>query len=313
MEYHTLGKTGLKVSVIGFGASTLGGAYGDLDEKTGIEAVHVAIESGINYFDTAPYYGALKSERVLGLALRGIPREKYYLATKVGRYGVADFDFSAKTVTQSVHDSLGRLGVDYFDIIQVHDIEFGDIKQVINETLPALHKLKELGLVKYIGVTGLPLKALHTVTSQVEVDIILSYCHYHLADSSLASYIPELKEKNIGIINASFLSMGLLTLSGPPAWHPAPANLKELCKKAAEHCKSRGSDISKLATKFALANKDIATNLLGLSTPEQVKAAIEAVVNSKITEEEQAILNEVADILKPVQGLTWPSGLPENN
>jgi len=313
MQYRTLGKTGLQVSVIGYGAGPLGGVYGKFSDDEGIEAVRTAIKHGINYIDTAPYYGITKSETLLGKALVSIPRDKYILATKVARYGVDDFDFSATSVVNSVKASMKRLCVDYIDVIQVHDIEFGDLNQVIKETLPALRKLKEDGLVRNIGVTGLPIKALHTITSQTEVDLILSYCHYHLADSSLTQYIPELQKDKIGVVNASILSMGLLTLAGPPSWHPAPQELKDKCKEAAQYCDDKGYDISKLAVKWALKNKDIATNLVGMAKPEEVLQNVATVENSEITADEEKILSEVAKILAPVHGTTWIQGDPKNN
>lgn len=129
------------------------------DEEEGIRSVHAAFAAGINFFDTSPYYGALRSEQVLGRALQGLPRNKVVLSTKVGRYGPEQqhFDFSAARVTASVQESLQRLQTDYIDIIQCHDIEFGDLDQVVSETLPALVRLRDQGIVRHIGITGLPL------------------------------------------------------------------------------------------------------------------------------------------------------------
>lgn len=118
MEYRTLGKTGLKVSALGFGASPLGGVFGDIDEAEGIRAVHAAVDLGINFFDVSPYYGLTRAETVLGKALKEIPRDRYYVATKVGRYGADQFDFSARRVAASVDESLARLNVDYSDEIK---------------------------------------------------------------------------------------------------------------------------------------------------------------------------------------------------
>ena len=147
MKYRPLGRTGLEVSVLGFGGSSLGNAFREIDDSEGIRTVHVAVDHGINLIDTAPFYGLTKAETVLGKALREIPREKYLLATKVARYGYKekDFDFSAERVTRSVDESLARLGVDYVDFIQVHDMEFGSIEQIVTETIPALRKVQAAG------------------------------------------------------------------------------------------------------------------------------------------------------------------------
>src|ERR1700681_379270 len=115
MEYRTLGKTGLKVSALSFGASSLGGVFKPVDESVAIRSVHTALDLGINYIDVAPFYGLTKAETVLGKALRSVPRDKYYLATKIGHFGQAEFDFSAARTFRSVDASLARMGVDYID------------------------------------------------------------------------------------------------------------------------------------------------------------------------------------------------------
>ncbi|EFA76550.1 aldo-keto reductase [Heterostelium album PN500] len=310
MEYRTLGKTGLKVSLLSYGGSPLGGIYGHNDEKKAIESVHYAIKNGINFIDTSPYYGKTLSESVLGRALAGIPRDKFIMGTKVGRYDTNDFNFSYDRIIESVKESLDRLNLEYLDIVQCHDIEFGDLHQVINESIPALLKLKSDGLVRHIGVTGYPLKALKTVAeSHPSLDVVLSYCHFCLNDSSLDDIIPTLKSQNIGIINASFLNMGMLTERGPPEWHPAPTQLRELAAKASQLCKSRGSDISKLALQYTFSHPDIATNLVGMPCIENIDD------NLKTMREpiDKQLLSEVLDIFKPMKNYQWKSGKPENN
>jgi len=146
MKYRELGNTGMKVSELGFGASSLGGVFHSFDEHRGIDAVFAAVDAGINIIDVSPYYGHYKAETVLGKALKDIPRDKFYLSTKVGRYGkdgVNTWDYSAKRAKESVYESLERLHIDYIDIINVHDIEFqgrmeGGLQKVADETLPAL-------------------------------------------------------------------------------------------------------------------------------------------------------------------------------
>lgn len=119
MIYKTLGQTGLRVSILGFGAAPLGNEYGRVDPIEGMQAVHYAIEQGINYFDVAPYYGRTLAETRLGQALIG-HRDKVILATKAGRHGdgvETGFDFSAKGIIRSLEDSLLRLKTDYIDIL----------------------------------------------------------------------------------------------------------------------------------------------------------------------------------------------------
>lgn len=311
MKYRRLGNTELHVSILSFGGSSLGGVFRNIREQEGIRAVHTALDMGINFLDVSPYYGLTKAETVLGKALQGIPREKYFLATKLGRYGddFEDFDFSASRAVTSIDESLRRLGVDYLDIIQCHDIEFGSLDQIINETIPALRNIQEQGKVRFVGITGLPLKIFSTVLDQVAVDTILSYCHYSLNDTSLEDLIPYLQAKQVGVINASPLSMGLLSQRGTPPWHPAPDEIKRVCAQAAEYCAQKGESIEKLAVQFSVQHPDIATTLVGTANPENIKKNIQWIEEPINTE----LLQEVLDILKPIHNKTWPIGRPENN
>lgn len=309
MEYRKLGDTGLEVSIIGYGASPLGNVFRKISVAEGQQSVFTAMDLGINFIDVSPYYGLTLAETVLGKALHQINREAYVLATKVGRYGDDEFDFSAERVTRSVDESLQRLNVDTVDIIQCHDIEFNSLDQIVEETIPALEKVREQGKARFIGITGLPLKIFTEVASRTQIDTILSYCRYNLYDTSLSGIIPSMTEKGIGVINASPLSMGLLTLRGTPDWHPAGEELKQVCQKAANHCIRDGVDIAKLAMQYAVANDSIATTLVGTASSEHLRRNVSAILEP-IDEE---LLKEVQEILKPVKDQTWPSGLPENN
>ncbi len=311
MQYRTLGRTGLKVSALAFGGSSLGSAFRPIDEGEGIRAVHTALDHGINLIDTAPYYGATTAETVLGKALRGVPRDKYFLATKVARYGpeATDFDFSAQRVTASVDESLARLGVAYVDFIQVHDMEFGDLEQIVNETIPALHRVKAAGKARFVGISCLPVRLFRAVLDRVPVDQIQSYCHYCLNDTALEDLLPYLREKGVGIFNSAPLAMRLLSNEGPPAWHPAPAALRAKCAEAAALCRARGSDLGKLALQFSLANTAIHTNIVGTADPHRVLQNLRDLAEPL----DQTLLADVQKILAPVHNLTWPSGRPENN
>lgn len=308
MQTRPLGKTGLNVSIFGYGASPLGGVFGQVDSAGGVRAVHAAIDLGINLFDVAPYYGLTRAETALGHALRGIPRDRYILATKVGRYRSADFDFSAARVHRSIDESLRRLQVETIDIITCHDIEFVSIDQVIDEAIPALHQARDQGKVRFIGVSGLPLKIYHTVLDRVPLDTVLSYCHHTLIDNSLADHLPYLDEKGVGIINASPFAMGLLTGHDPPEWHPASEAIRAACRRAAEHCQSRGKEIGKIALQYAVSNPAIATTLTGMRSQQEVEQNVTWLKEPPDPE----LLAEVLAILAPIHNQTWASGLAEN-
>jgi L-galactose dehydrogenase len=308
MEYRKLGQTDLDLSVIGFGTSTLGDVFGNIDSNDAIRAVHLAVDSGINFFDSSPYYGITLSETRLGEALAG-RRPRVILATKCGRYGFDQFDFSAKRVIASMDESLRRLQTDYIDLFQVHDVEFGDVQQIIDETLPALRQLQQQGKARYIGVTGYPPRLLKRIAEATPVDSILTYCHYNLLNRQMDEVLtPFTRKRGIGLINASGLCMGLLTEHGPPDWHPAPPEVREAGRKAAEFCRKHEADISEVALRFCLDNPYVASTLIGIASSQEVKTSLKLLDDST----DREFLGQVEAVLAPVLNYDWPSGRLEN-
>ena len=307
MEYREIGRTGMKVSALSFGASSLGSVFRETKESEAIAAVHTAVEMGMNFIDVSPYYGHYKAETVLGKALREIPRDRYYLSTKVGRYGkdgVNTWDYSGRRATESVYESMERLGVDYIDLINVHDIEFADLHQVVEETLPALVELREKGVVGHVGITDLQLENLQWVVDHAApgtVESILNFCHFTLNDDKLLDFLDYFEERGIGVINASPLSMGLLSQRGVPAWHPAPASLVEACRRAVEHCSAKGYPIEKLAMQFSVSEPRIATTLFSSANPANVAKNIAYVSEQPDME----LVNEVKRIIGDQQRVSW--------
>ena len=307
MEYRELGKTGLKLSALGFGASSLGGVFHDLREADGIKAVHAAVEGGINFIDVSPYYGHLKAEMVLGKALREIPRDSYILSTKVGRYGkdgVNYWDYSAKRAHDSVFESMERLGVDHIDIINVHDIEFADLHQVAEETLPALVELRDQGVVGHVGITDLQLENLKWVIEHVPegtVESVLNFCHYCLCDDKLLDFLDFFESRGIGVINASPLSMGLLSGRGAPGWHPAPEALQAACKRAAAFCEKAGYPIEKLAMQYSLGEPRICSTLFSSTREENVLRNIDYVSSPAPAE----LVAQVRKIIGDQMRVSW--------
>lgn len=302
----------MKISHLCFGASSLGSVFRSTKEAESIEAVEAAIEGGINFIDVSPYYGHYKAETVLGKALKRIPREKYYLSTKVGRYGkdgVNTWDYSAKRATESVQESMERLGIDHIDLINVHDIEFqanmdGGLQKVVDETLPALVELKKKGLVGHVGITDLQLENLKWVVEHSEegtVESILNFCHYCLNDDKLKDFIDFFESRGIGIINASPLSMGLLSQRGVPDWHPAPRPLVEACAKAAQRCAEKNYPIERLAIQYAVSNPHIAGTLFSSANPDNVKRNIQWANE----EPDWELVKEVQDIIGDQKRVSW--------
>ncbi|MDD6891503.1 MAG: aldo/keto reductase [Bacteroidales bacterium] len=308
MLYNELGKTGMRISQLGFGASSLGGVFHSIREQEGIEAVSAALEGGINFIDVSPYYGHLKAETVLGKALKELPRDKYYLSTKVGRYGkdgVNLWDYSARRAKESVYESMERLHIDHIDLINVHDVEFADLRQVVEETLPALVELRQEGVVDHVGITDLQPENLRWVIEHSEegtVESVLNFCHYCLNDDLLVEFLDFFEERGIGVINASPFSMGLLSTRGAPDWHPAPASLKEACARAAAYCEQQGYPIDKLAVQYSTClNPRIASTLFSSASPANVRKNI-AYVNEPIDPE---LVKKVQEIIGDQLRVRW--------
>lgn len=310
MIYSQLGNTNIKVSNLSFGASSLGGVFHDIDEQKAMEAVHVAIGLGINYIDVAPAYGGTKAETVLGIALKDIPRDAYYISTKVGKhtpigsYGKDSFDYSNAGIRKSLDESAARMGVDYFDIVHLHDIEYNNRQHTewaLNEGLQTLLDLKDEGRIGAIGIGMYPVDLWETVIQEGIIDVGLSHNLYCLNDTRLESLLPLAFSKGIGMISASPFSSGLLTSRGAPDWHPATLEQRAVFTAAAVHCKKQGTDIEKLAIQFSSQNPNIATTMFSSANPESVRRTI-AWSSESIDEN---LLGEVQNILAPVSNQNW--------
>lgn len=308
MQNRPLGQTGLEVSILGFGGAPLGDEYGNVSESEGAAAVHAAIDHGVNFIDVAPYYGRTLAEERLGRALEG-RRGEVVLATKCCRYDRRGFDFSAARVHSDIDACLTRLRTDYLDLFQVHDVEFGDRSQILEETLPAMREVQASGKARFIGITGLPVHMLRDLASEFPVDTVLSYCHYNLMIDDLASVlVPLASERGMGLINASPLHMGILSTGGEQAWHPAPDEVKAAGRRVADLCESRGTDIVTVALRYALDYEGVATTLCGMRTPDEVHHNLRILE----TENDPELLAEIDAIVAPVRNRTWHEGLPEN-
>jgi aryl-alcohol dehydrogenase-like predicted oxidoreductase len=311
MQRRTLPHTGLDVPTMAFGAAALGGIYDPADDAESVRTVHAAVEAGVDLIDTSPYYGAGRSESVLGRALRDLRRDSYLLSTKCGRYGLGDFDFSPGRVAASIDESLGRLGLDHVDIFLLHDIEFVPLGPVIGESLPALERVKRDGKARFVGFSGLPLAVFERVVPAGAgvIDVVLSYCHHTLFDTTLLGLLPLLERHQIDLVNASPTSMGLLTEQGPPAWHPAQEAVRAACGRAATRCRDRGADIATVAVGFSCANPAVPTTLVSAEDRARLRSNIDAVSRPPDPE----LLAAVCGDLDAIRDQSWPSGLPENN
>ncbi len=310
MEYNPLGKTGLNVSALSFGASALGGVFGSVDEATAIAAVHAALDAGINYFDVAPAYGGTRSETVLGKALKGIDRSRYYLSTKVGKYtdpivyGKDSLDYSEARIRRSLDESAERLGTNYFDIIHIHDIEYQNRQHTewaLTEGLQTVQQLKCEGRTGALSFGIYPLDLWQRILRDYEIDAALIHNHYCLNDTTLLDLLPLAAEKGIGVINASPFGSGLLTDRGPADWHPANKEERTVFQKAADLCKQQGTTISKLALQFSGQHSGVPTTMFSTANPASVVRNVQW-HEEKLDEE---LVKEVQAVLTPVMNKQW--------
>jgi len=310
MYTRQLGKTDLQLPILSFGASSLGAEFRSITLDEAVQSVRVALDCGLNFIDTSPFYGRGMSEVLLGVALKGVSRESYTIGTKLGRYDLTHFDFSARRVAESVDVSLHRLGCGHLDILLCHDIEFVPMQQIVDETLPALRKAREAGKVRYIGFSGYPQKIFKFICDQAAVDCVLSYNQYTLQNTRFADEtLPWLKARGIGAMNAGPFSARLLTNAPLPAWLKEPEEVKAAARTAARHCASKGVDIARLALQFSIAHPDIATTIAGSANPVNIRQW------AKWADEplDETLLREVQDIFAPVKNLGHVEGLAENN
>jgi aryl-alcohol dehydrogenase-like predicted oxidoreductase len=310
MQTRLLGTTGLQLPILSFGASSLGAEFRAVKLDEALESVRVALECGLNFIDTSPFYGRGMSEVLLGIALQDVPRDSYTLCTKLGRYDLEHFDFSARRVAESVDVSLHRLRTNHLDIVLCHDIEFVPMQQIVDETIPALRKIQQAGKVRFIGFSGYPMKIFKFILDQTSVDCVLSYNQYTLQNTRYADEIvPYLKAKGVGVMNAGPFSARLLTNAELPKWLKEPEEVKAAARKAANLCADRGSDIAKLAVQFSCANPEIATTVAGSANPNNIRKWAQWLAEPI----DQELLREVQTIFAPVKNLGHKEGLPENN
>lgn len=304
METTRLGPDGPAISVLALGGASLGGVYRPVSQADADETVAAALDAGVNLIDVAPYYGQTRAETALGHALRGVQRDRYVLMTKVGRYGDDEWDFSRDRVLREFDASLKRLGVDYVDVLQCHDIEHGDQDQLLDEALPVLRELKARGVIGRVGITGYDLALLEFVATSQQVDTVMAYCTFTLQDQRLGAAAKRLAGAGVSVFNASPLGMGLLTDRGPPDWHPGLAEVKTAAAEAANACRAAGSDIASTALSFAFGaatGNGIASTVVGMASPEHVRRNLEALA----AKPDPAALTAAEAALAPVRDMGW--------
>jgi len=309
MQYRRLGKTEIDVSILGFGASPMGNVFDPVDEKEAISAVHLALDHGVNFIDVSPFYGLTLAEKRLGKAIEG-KRKDLILASKCGRYGLQEFDFSKKRILQSIDESLTRLKTDYLDLFQLHDIEFVDRQLIIEEAVPAIQEVVKSGKARFWGITGLPVRYLAHIARETNPDTVLSWAHYNLLEDEInRELVPLAQEMDFGLMNAAPLMQRILSDAPLPIWHRSPAEVKAMQPVLLELCQSFGLQLSQVALRFAMDHPLIATTIVGMCEVKNVRQNLEA-VELEIPSE---LLDQIYALVEPVKNRMWFEGKEENN
>ncbi|MCU7726209.1 aldo/keto reductase [Actinoplanes sp. KI2] len=282
---------------LGLGCAQLGNLYTAISDETASATVSAAWDAGVRYFDTAPHYGLGLSERRLGAALRGRPRDAYTISTKVGRLLVPspstagepdpagfvvpaayrrEWSFTADGVVRSLAGSLDRLGLNRVDLVLIHDPE-DHSRAALDEAYPALHALRAEGVVRAIGVGSTKAAVLDRFVADTDIDAVLVAGRYTLLEQpALDSLLPSCLRRGVAVLNGGVFNSGLLAVDEPHAGLPyeyreAPDSIVARARAIATVCARHGVSLPGAALAFAAAHPAIASVVIGAQTPEQAR------------------------------------------
>ncbi len=282
---------------LGLGCAQLGNLYTAIDDATATATVRAAWDAGIRYFDTAPHYGLGLSERRLGAALAGRPRDEYTVSTKVGRLLVPDpagadrpdpdgfvvaaghrrvWDFTADGVRRSLDDSLTRLRLDRVDLVLLHDPE-AHVRPALGEAYPALHDLRSQGVIRAVGVGSKQTAVLTRFARETDLDVLMVAGRYTLLEQpALDTLLPAAQDRGVAVLNAGVFNSGLLAAAQPTSdsryeYTSAPPALIRRAAAIAAICARHGTTLPAAALAFAAAHPAITTVVVGAQTPTQVR------------------------------------------
>lgn len=264
----------------GLGTAPLGGLYDLIPEAQAVATVHRALEVGLTLFDTAPHYGAGLSEERLGVALAGVPRDSYVLATKVGRlvdvFGEeVHFDFTRDGVLRSIEASLRRLGVDRIDVLHVHDPD-DHLPLALSDAFPTLVELRQAGVIRRVGVGTNRWQVALRCVEESELDCLLLAGRYTLLEQAGAEdeLFPACEARGVDVILGGVYNTGILATGAVPGarYNYQVASDEILARVAAieQVCQRHGVRLPDAAVQFALRHSTVSTVVIGARSPAEV-------------------------------------------
>jgi aryl-alcohol dehydrogenase-like predicted oxidoreductase len=282
MDKRKLGRTELEVSVVGFGAMTIGGMFGPVDDAVSNKALHAAIDAGMNFIDSSIGYGDGKSEEVIGRFLKERKdRDQIVICTKGGsNMTTGERSYDPDYVQKCAVGSLKRLGVEVIDVYLLHNPALENMKAA--DSFDLLEKYKEQGKIKSWGVSVNTVEECEYAVSNGRPDVL--QMEYNVFLQEPAAVFADGKRENMGVISRVPLKRGLFServtektqysQDDRRKSHLGPEKLPDLLiqrKKIEEVAKSLGCSLAELAIRFCVSNPDVATVIPGIRTPEQAK------------------------------------------
>lgn len=275
-----VGQTDLQVTVIGFGSASIGTLYANVAETQDIETVHFALENGIKFIDTAPFYSQLLVETRLGIALADVPRDSYVLSTKVGRPDRTDqIDFSPDGIKRSIEGSLRRLRTDRIDILHLHDVDKTTYKSALEDGYPVLESLCSQEVIKAVGVGMNCWELLMDFAHDAAFDCFILAGRYTLLEQGALSALNRFAEKKISVFGAGIYNSGILVKGAKlGAWYQyreAPVEIRNKVSRIQAVCDQYDVPLHAAAIQFVRAHAAIPSLLIGAESPLQLAQSLD--------------------------------------
>jgi len=294
LEKVDLGRTGLEVRRLAMGTAPLATIFWGNDADTAVQTAARALERGVGFFDTAPFYGLGEAEQRLGQALAAAGGERPVIATKAGRLlthgadGSVDvhFDFGYDAAMQSVESSLERLGVDRVDIVHIHDPD-DHIHEALEGTYPALVALRDQGAIGAVSLGTNSVATAAVFLERADLDCMLVAGRYTLLDRSAADLIDACARQGVAYLAAGVFNSGVLARPQAGAWYDYGPASDETLSRASDIdsvCQRHGVSLRAAAVNFPLANPKVAAVVVGMAAPVEVDENL-AVLRAPVPDE----------------------------